>query len=368
MKFNNFFNNNVSNFLEEKKKIVKLFPIQELSIPIILKKQNCIVVSSTGSGKTLCFVLPILTQLKNIDIPQVLILLPTNELSKQVYKVFKDYEPISNSKLSIYNAFKKHKNINNIKSKIILASPFEIIRLIKNGQINLSMLEMIIVDEADMLYEFFKNEIQSLFFYFKKNKNVQFCLFSATLHESLANTIKKNIDNCKIISYKKDIWNNDNISHHLVNFNNVINWNSDIKLNSLKTLLNYINPFFAIVFVNSKKDADIVYKYLLTNGFKVGVIYSELDHKRRRDVLLKASKFEFNVLVATDLAARGIDLEGVSDIISYDLPQDDLYYIHRAGRTGRGKYMGNSYIFNVSKDVEKIRRLKSKINFKKLKL
>ncbi len=367
MKFSNFFEKRISNYLEETDHIKELLPIQEIAIPKILKKQNCIIVSSTGSGKTLCYVLPTLVNLQDIDNNQVLVLIPTNELSKQVYNVYLHYAKLFNN-VTIYNAFNKHKSVKNISSQIIIANPYETIKLFKNGMINLSTLTTIIIDEADMIFDFFKDEWKMLFYYLKNNNNLQYCLFSATLHESLANSIKKEIPNTLLIQDKKDIWNNDNISHHLVNLEHVINITLEIKLKALNLLLKQINPFFALIFVNSKKDADIVYHSLLKQEYKVGVLYSELDHKIRKDVLLKANRLEYQILVCTDLAARGIDLIGVSDVISFDLPKDDIYYIHRAGRTGRGKYKGNSYIFNISKDVNKVLKLKDKLYFKKIKL
>lgn len=204
MKFSNFFNNKISNYLKKADHIEDLLKIQELSIPAILRKENCIVVSSTGSGKTLCFVLPILVNLTKQAVPQVVILLPTNELAKQIYKVIKHYQELF-SEVTIYNAFNKHKSQVNITNKIILASPTELIKLIRNGQLSLKNLQTVVMDEADMLFEFFKTEITNLLNYFKTINNLQYCLFSATLHESLANSIKRNIANCQVISDKKDI-------------------------------------------------------------------------------------------------------------------------------------------------------------------
>ncbi|MBO7044408.1 DEAD/DEAH box helicase [bacterium] len=158
MKFSNFFDKKICDYLIKQDHIVDLLQIQELCIPKILKHENTIVVSSTGSGKTLCFVLPTLVNLNNeINDPQVLVLLPTNELSKQILSVYKHYATLFYN-VTFYNAFNKHKSTKNINSKIILSSPSEVIRLIKEGQLNINHLETVILDEADMLYEFFHKE------------------------------------------------------------------------------------------------------------------------------------------------------------------------------------------------------------------
>ena len=367
MKFSNFFDKKICDYLIKQDHIVDLLQIQELCIPKILKHENTIVVSSTGSGKTLCFVLPTLVNLNNeINEPQVLVLLPTNELSKQILSVYKHYATLFHN-VTFYNAFNKHKSTKNINSKIILSSPSEAIRLIKEGQLNINHLETVILDEADMLYEFFHKEWKQLLIYLKQKKNLQYCLFSATLHESLSNSIKKDINNAIIIKDKNDIWTNKNIKHYLIE-TNILNNSQELKLKLLDKLLQMINPFFCLIFVNNKKDAILVNEYLIKLRYKSVSLYSELDHKTRRDILLKANKLQYQILVCTDLAARGIDLNGVSDVISYDLPIDDLYYIHRAGRTGRGKYEGNSYVFNLSNNTNKIKKLKEKLDFKKIKL
>lgn len=367
MKFSNFFDKKTSDFLKDEFHINDMLPIQENSIPSILKGKNSIVISSTGTGKTLCFVLPLLKKIKNINSSQAFIIVPTNELAKQIFDIIKKFSKIFND-ITIFNSFKKHKSNLNITSKIIISSPSELVKLIREGKVNLNNLSTIILDEADMLLEFFKGEVNFLFNRFRKKNDIQYCLFSATLHDSLANLIKKQIPNSTIIRDKKDIWNNENIQHYLVDLGNIINFENDKKLEALNLLLKDINPFFALVFVNDKKTADILYKYLLLNEYKVGILHSELNSNSRKDVFIKANKLQYQILVCTDLAARGIDLNGVSDIISFDLPRDDLYYIHRAGRTGRGKYKGNSYIFKTDKDVDKIRKLKDKINFKNIKL
>lgn len=366
MKFSNFFDNRITSYLKKEDGIESLLKIQELAIPVILRKENCIVVSSTGTGKTLCFVLPVLVNLTQFKVTQTLIIVPTNELAKQIENVFRHYKPLFPS-LTIYNSFVRHKTNSNISSNVVIASPTDLIKLIKNGKLSSQDVKTIIMDEADMLFEFFKSDLFFLLNYFKNFDHLQYCLFSATLHESLANSIKKDIPNCQIIFDKKDIWENENIQHFLIKTDLPI-LDLNMKLEYLQLLLRQIKPFFALVFVNNKMDAEMVCKFLLNSGFKVGMLYGEMNHKIRRDILKKANDLDFEILVCTDLAARGIDLKGVSDVISFDLPKDDLYYIHRAGRTGRGKYKGNSYIFVPSNDYEKVNKLLKKISFSNIKL
>ena len=369
MKFNNYLPTNLSDFLSNKLHLTTMLPIQELSIPKMLKKQNCMLISPTGSGKTLCFVLPSLINMKYI-IPnmQVLIIVPSHELAKQicdVYSQFKDLYP----NLTINNTFKHRHMYDQIKAKVVLSNPLLALNLIHKGLLNVRNLQLAVFDELDMLKEFFSKELETLLNYLHQIPSLQYCLLSATLHESLRKQLTHNIANMHFLALSNDVWNNANITHYLVELPSSFTNSNEQKLQALNELLKLIKPFFALIFVKDALTAKQVTNYLIEHGYADSVgFYSELKKNQRTQILLNAKKLKYHVMVCTDLAARGIDLAGVSDVINYDLPINDMYYIHRAGRSGRANNKGNVYTFAFKDNKDTIDKLKTKLTFKMIKL
>ena len=128
-------------------------------------------------------------------------------------------------------------------------------------------------------------------------------------------------------------------------------------------MINVINPYLCIIFANTKQDVEKIYSYLLNRKSNVGMLHKDLDPRERKQVFNKLNRNEFKFLVASDLASRGLDIDGVSDVISYGLPKEDIWYLHRSGRTGRGKYCGNSYVIYDKKYDNQISRLNKKVNW-----
>ena len=369
MKFNNYLPTNLSDFLSNKLHLTTMLPIQELSIPKMLKKQNCMLISPTGSGKTLCFVLPSLINMHYV-LPsmQVLIIVPSHELAKQICDVYSQFKELYPN-LTINNTFKHRHMYEQIKAKVVVSNPLLALNLIHKGFLNVRNLQLAVFDELDMLKEFFSKELAALLNYLHQIPTLQYCLLSATLHESLRKQLTHNIPNMHFLALSNDVWNNDNITHYLVELPSSFNNSNEQKLQALAELLKLIKPFFALVFVKDATTAKQVTSYLIDHGYVDSVgFYSELKKNQRTQILLNAKKLKYHILVCTDLASRGIDLEGVSDVINYDLPVSDLYYIHRAGRSGRANNKGNVYTFVFKDNKDTIEKLKTKINFKMIKL
>ena len=369
MKFNNYLPINLSDFLSNKLHLSVMLPIQELSIPKMLKKQNCMLISPTGSGKTLCFVLPSLVNM-NYSIPnvQVLIIVPSHELAKQICDVYSQFKELYPN-LTVNNTFKHRHMYDQIKAKVVISNPLLALNLIHKGLLNVRNLQLVVFDELDMLKEFFASELATLLTYLHQLLSLQYCLLSATLHESLRKQLTHNIPNMHFLALSNDVWNNDNITHYLVELPNSFDNSNEQKMQALNDLLKLIKPFFALVFVKDALTAKEVTTYLIEHGYSDSVaFYSELKKNQRSQILLNAKKLKYHVMVCTDLAARGIDLEGVSDVINYDLPINDMYYIHRAGRSGRANNKGNVYTFIFKDNKNTIDKLKTKINFKTIKL
>lgn len=347
--------------LNDEFNIKSLNDLQKEAIPIINKDKNVVLISQTGSGKTFCYLLPIL---ENIDFDsnnlQAMIVVPTKELIRQITKILASFKK-HNPKLSFLSVINSASMIDfkveskSPKHQIIVCSPskFNEISKFKNYTKD---IKYIVLDEADMTLDLgFFGLVNQAFSSFKNISNIKKIATSATLHESLSIQISKFFKNSVIVNRSKNIWENENIKHFVIHYNN----NEDKK----KMLLNVIkklNPFFGIVFCNTKKEVDEIYEYIYQNKMKVLKIHSGLDNRERKNIFREIKENNVNLLIASDLASRGVDIEGASHIISFDLPKEDLWYIHRAGRSGRKSYKGNSYVFNDSNSIYQIERLSRK--------
>ncbi|MDR2461870.1 MAG: DEAD/DEAH box helicase [Mycoplasmataceae bacterium] len=337
--------------------ISKATEIQEKTLPYLIKGKSLIITSCTGSGKTYCYLLPILNGIDfSIKKIQAIILLPTKELARQVYtKIidFKKNEERLKATLLIGN-MDINKQIQNVKSnppQIIVGTVTRTLDLINKKIINRD-ISFFVIDEADMLLDLgFGKQVSQIFASINSFK-LQKIACSATIHTSLANQFKNYLGNTIVVSSSESIWQNDNIKHKLIYARD----NS----NSLGTLMNFlkkINPYFCIIFANTIKEVDTIHNFLSHNGYRIGKLHKELTSRERKNIFRDINKNNYQYLVATDLASRGIDVEGADVVISYGLPDENIWYIHRSGRVGRGGTSGNSYIIYQNGIDNKINRL-----------
>lgn len=347
--------------LSEEFHIKDLNDLQKEAIPIINKDKNVVLVSQTGTGKTFCYLLPILENINFDSINlQAVIVVPTKELIRQITKnlaMFKKHNP-KLSFLSIINSgsmidFKVESK--SPKHQIIVCSPSKFNEISRYSNYT-KFLQYIVLDEADMTLDLgFFGLVNQAFNNLKNISNIKKIATSATLHESLSIQISKFFKNSVIVNRSKNIWENPNIKHFVIHYNK----NED-KKKMLLNIIKKLNPFFGIVFCNTKKEVDEIYEYVYQNKIKVLKIHSGLDNRERKNIFREIKDDNINLLIASDLASRGVDIEGASHIISYDLPKEDLWYIHRAGRSGRKSYKGNSYVFNDANSIYQIERLSRK--------
>lgn len=343
--------------------------IQKKTIPIINDGSNLIGVSETGTGKTYCFLIPIMDSLifnnKNI---QSIIISPTRELAKQIYNKAIFFKKI-NTNININILIGGNDNEDKMNSiyknppHLLITTPQKFIDLINNYKINLSSVNKIILDEADMLIDLgFFGLIDEIFRYFKNLESIQKIAFSATLHETLNIQLSKYFKNTKIINVSDGIWKNKKINHHVIHYNN------DEKWEVFRKFIDSINPYFCIIFCNKKIDVEKIYKLLYQSNKNVLKLHGDLTSRERKNAYKEIQNNNLNYLVATDLASRGLDIDGASHVISWDMPKDDIWYIHRSGRTGRNKYYGDSYVFlDKSTNFQIIRLQKKGINWINLK-
>ncbi len=353
-------------------KIQKFTDIQTKTIPLLLKNENLIVQSHTGTGKTLSFILPILEKINfSENNLQAIIFVPTNELAIQIFNVLKFFKN-NNNNMRLKNFTKMNLNNNkDFKNKntkifphIIITTPYKFKIIFDLGLIKITNLKNIVLDEMDMIYELgFFNEIKYFISKLKNIDDISISSFSATISQNVKIFFEKEINNIKYINLqddKKDITNK-NIEHILIPTKH-----KEIK-KVLKTLLNSFNPYLCFIFVNKKKDINEIYETLKKWNFNVCKIHGDLTLRERKQILKNINNLKYKYVICSDIMSRGLDVDGVSHIISLDLPHDLNYYIHRSGRTGRYKYKGYSYVLFDNRNLNKIEYLiKMGINFKKL--
>ncbi len=316
--------------------------------------KSLLITAPTGSGKTFCFCLPILN---NIDLNQnkiqAFIVLPTKELANQIYSQFNLFKKANpNLKIKLVHENKDLKfNTKNVP-QVVIGTPSKIDECFNLNK-NLVELKYFVLDEADMLVDFgFYKSIASLFDKVNHNNLTKYAL-SASLHHSLANQLKKFLGNSKVISVSDSIWLNERLTHNIVYQTQN---NNDAK-STLNRLMKIINPFFGIIFTNTKNEAIDLYNELIKQNYNVGLLHKDLSPRQRKSVFNQVKNNVYQFLVATDLVARGVDLPQAELVISYGLPNETIWYIHRSGRVGRYKNKGQVYLIYHSRDDRLINNL-----------
>ncbi|WLD92101.1 DEAD/DEAH box helicase [Alkalihalobacillus sp. AL-G] len=335
--------------------------IQERLIPSILKGQDVIGQSQTGSGKTYAFLLPILERIdpgkNNV---QAVITAPTRELARQVYDEalklieFQDREQPIVVKTVVGGTDRK-RMVNQLKHAphLIIGTPGRIRDLVVDEGISIFHATMLVVDEADQMLDMgFIEDVDQVAS--RMAHELQIMVFSATIPTNLEPFLKKYMNNPKHVHVQPEEAAPIEIEHIAVPVRN----RDRIQL-TIDVATNF-NPYLAIVFTNTKKDADEVADAMESAGLNVDRLHGDLPPRTRKHVMKRVNKAECQFLVATDLAARGIDVKGVSHIIHYQIPTDLDYYIHRSGRTGRAGMSGIATVLFERDEQDKIERIEKK--------
>ena len=315
--------------------------IQEKSIPVILQGHDVIGRSNTGTGKTAAFGIPAIEQIeKNIDGVQVLILCPTRELAQQACDEIKKFSLYKKfvKPLAIFGGVNIDRQIYQLKrcANLVIVTPGRIIDHIKRRTIKLGNLKTIVLDEADeMLQMGFREDIEDILKHIPQER--QTILFSATMPpEILAITNEYQNDPIliKTISKSRTVEAIEQVYYNVPHGK---------KIDALTLLLISYNYKSSMIFCNTKKMVDELTELLVDKGFKAVGIHGDMKQAQRTSVMNSFKSGKTSILVATDVAARGIDVSGVDAVFNYDLPQDNEYYIHRIGRTGRAGKTGTAH-------------------------
>jgi ATP-dependent RNA helicase CshB len=338
----------------------ELTQIQQEVIPLALKRSDIIGQSQTGSGKTHAFLIPIFEALKEDEQKvQVIITTPTRELAEQIYQVALHIASFSETPIAIaryMGGMDKERTLAKLKSQpqIVIGTPGRIKDLAINERALLvHTAKIFVIDEADMTLEAgFLQDIDQIAG--TMDKNLQMMVFSATIPVGLKPFLKKYMQQPQHIHILPRQQTAVNIEHILYPTKH------RPRIEVLKKVLHALNPYLAVVFANTKKKAAEISRELTTAGFKVGEIHGDLDPRKRRQVMNRIRNLEFQYIVATDIAARGIDIEGISHVINFELPSDLEFYIHRTGRTARGAFDGVAITLFDTKEEEALLQLESR--------
>ena len=342
----------------QKQGIKEPTPIQEQAIPVVFKGNDVIAKAQTGTGKTLAFLLPILQRVHtDVHQEQVLIIAPTRELVKQISDEAKEIGSILNVDiLPLIGGKTIEAQLQQLgrRPQVILGTPGRLLDHAKRGSLHLDCIRRVVLDEADqMLHMGFLPDIENLIS--QTDANRQLLLFSATIPDKIRNLAKAYMSKPASVTAEGKHVTLESIDQR------VYMMNTEEKTQRLIKMIEEDNPFLAIVFCNKREGAVRLSYELTAAGLNIAEMHGDLTQGRRTQILRDFAKAKTQILVATDIAARGIDIEGITHVYNYDVPRDVDYYIHRIGRTGRAGNSGVAVTFATPQDESWLRRIERAI-------
>jgi ATP-dependent RNA helicase CshB len=316
--------------------------IQKEIIPLVYKHRDVIGISQTGTGKTHAFLIPIMDMIDvEADHVQAVITAPTRELASQIYEHAKLFvKNNADIRVSlIIGGSDKQKAIDklSVQPHIVIGTPGRIKDLSLDEQaLQITTADIFVIDEADMTLEFgYLEDIDAVLG--KMKDHLQMMVFSATIPQMLRPFLQKYMENPKLVEIDENLSTSRNVSHYLVPTKH------RNRYQVLKDIMGIIDPYICLIFCNRRTEVEEISRQLREDGYKVGEIHGNLEPRERRQMMRRIKNMEYQYIVATDIAARGIDIDGASHIINMEFPSELDFYIHRSGRCGRGKYTGECY-------------------------
>jgi ATP-dependent RNA helicase DeaD len=338
-------------------------PVQSKAIPVLLEgNQDVVALAQTGTGKTAAFGLPLIELIDDTDrTTQALVLAPTRELCMQITTDFENFaravKPLNI--VPVYGGASIAEQIRRIKkgAQIIVATPGRLMDLLERRVINLERIEYVVLDEADeMLNMGFKDDIDTILSQTSDEKNVW--LFSATMPREVRQIASTYMNNPMELTVGEKNQGNQNIEHQYM----VVDEKD--RYAALKRIVDYNLDIFSVIFCRTKLDTQRVAEHLMKDGYNADALHGDLTQQQRDRVMKNFKSKALQILVATDVAARGIDVSNITHVIHMNLPDEIEFYTHRSGRTARAGKTGISIAIITRKEVSKIRQIEKVVQTK----
>lgn len=316
--------------------------IQEKIIPIIQKNNSVVGRSQTGSGKSHSFLIPLINRLDaTSQDTQIVITSPSRELAEQLYQAALQLVEHAPQEIRISNfvgGTDKQRQISKLKNQqphIVIGTPGRILDLINEQVLKIHTATSFVVDEADMTLDMgFLHDVDQIAS--RLPNKLQILVFSATIPNKLQPFLKKYMDNPLVINLSpKEI-----IAPSITNY--LLATKGSDKLDVLDKVLSIGQPYFTLIFANTKQKVNEIAQDLRGRGYDLAVLHGDIPARERKRIMRRVHNLEFQFMVATDLAARGLDIEGVSHVVNFEIPKDTEFFIHRIGRTGRKNLPGTA--------------------------
>jgi ATP-dependent RNA helicase DeaD len=332
--------------------------IQEKCIPEIIQGNDVVGQAETGSGKTLAFCLPILNKVTPGRGLQALVLTPTRELCLQVTDVFRDFgKNLGIRTTSIYGGVSIGPQIHDVRSsEIVIGTPGRMLDHLRRGTIDLRDIRILVLDETDKMFEMgFVEDVEEIIRHTPRQR--QLLMFSATISEGVHRLARKHLSHPVIIKTQSYV------DHSKLKQIYYDIYEQNQKFSLLVHLLNSNTDGLSIVFCGTRRESDAVSKNLARQGIRASAIHGGMRQQKRTSSLDALKTQKTKVLVATDVAARGLDIKNVTHIYNYDVPKTPIEYVHRIGRTARAGANGAAITLLTERDHDNFRRVQSNDDF-----
>jgi len=355
MTFDNFdFNEQLSHAIKEAG-FKEPSPIQAEAIPMILNGDDLIAQAHTGTGKTAAFALPILQKLCSSKKTEALVIVPTRELAMQVSdEIYRFGKFLDIKTATVYGGSSYTRQIEHVRhASVIVATPGRLIDLLGRGKITINPL-FVVLDEADEMLDMgFHEAIKEIFSFLPQKR--QTLMFSATMSKEIKKLAQRILNEPKTVSITQGEVTNTNIRQL---FYVVDEHERD---DALVRLLDYKTPAKSIIFCRMKKEVDRLRDFLNAQGYSTKGLHGDMDQRRREETIRHFKKGGLEILIATDVAARGLDVNDVSHVFNYHLPFDSESYVHRIGRTGRAGREGTAISIVSPHEFKALQRIRKNV-------
>lgn len=332
-------------------------PVQSQAIPIALQGNDLIAQAQTGTGKTAAFAIPILNQIeKNREI-EALVITPTRELAMQISdEVFKLGKFLRIKTVCVYGgqSIRRQCELLENNPQVLVATPGRLLDHLKNDRIPNFSPKVVVLDESDEMLDMgFLDDVEEIFSYLPSNR--QTLLFSATMPEQIQKLAHKILDKPKYVKITPANITNTDITQKCY----VIN--EGHRDEAIVRLMDVFTPQKSIIFTSTKKEADALAERLIEAKYKAGALHGDMDQRARMDSIRAFKANKVNILVATDVAARGLDISDVSHVFNYHIPLNPESYVHRIGRTGRAGKKGMAITLITPLEFKELKRIQDEV-------